>query len=60
MLSFDAFFDLCDYFGMTPEKFFTQYPQESARLRGIRQDLGRLSEKDLALVEELVSRRLEQ
>ena len=56
MLSFEAFFDLCEYFNMTPEEFFTQYPADSARLREVRHNLGELSEEDLILVERLVKR----
>lgn len=56
LLSFDAFFDICDYFNLTPEEFFTQEPADSARLRRLRRELGSLSEEDLLLVESLVER----
>lgn len=56
LLSFDAFFDICDYFNLTPEEFFTQEPTDSARLRKLRRDLGNLSDEDLLLVENLVER----
>ena len=60
LLSFDAFFDICEYFGMTPEEFFAQYPEDSARLTEVRRTIGKLSEEDLVLVERLVKRLMEK
>ena len=55
--SFDAFFDLCDYFGLTPEEFFATAP-ENARLRRLCRKLSSLSEQDLSLTEQLLDRLL--
>ena len=60
LLSFDAFFDICQYFNLTPEEFFTQDPTDNARLREIRHTLTELSDEDLALVEALVKRLAER
>ena len=55
--SFDAFFDLCDYFELTPEEFFASAP-ENAQLRRVSRKLSRLSGQDLSLAEMLIDRLL--
>ncbi|MBQ7840409.1 MAG: helix-turn-helix transcriptional regulator [Lachnospiraceae bacterium] len=60
LLSFDAFFDLCEYFNLTPEEFFTQDKNDTAQRRNIRNKVSELYEEDLALVEQLVERLAER
>lgn len=55
--SFEAFFDLCDYFEMTPAEFFTE-SADSEQLRRIRNKLNSLSCEDLELIELLLDRLL--
>ena len=55
--SFDAFFDLCDYFELTPEEFFAPIP-ENAQCRRLSRKLSALSQQDLKLAEQLVDRLL--
>lgn len=55
--SFEAFFDLCDYFEMTPAEFFTE-SADSEQLRRIRHKLNSLSCEDLELIERLLDRLL--
>lgn len=54
--SFDAFFDLCEYFQLTPEEFFSQDDCDLGQYRRIRHKLEALSAEDLALVEQLLDR----
>lgn len=53
--SFEAFFDLCDYFEITPAEFFTE-SEDSEQLRRIRHKLSDLSHEDLYLIEQLIDR----
>lgn len=53
--SFEAFFDLCEYFEMTPEEFFTK-SAATEQQRHILRQLSRLSGEDLNLVELLLNR----
>ncbi len=53
--SFEAFFDLCEYFEMTPEEFFTK-SATTEQQRHILRQLSRLSGEDLNLVELLLNR----
>lgn len=55
--SFEAFFDLCDYFEMSPAEFFTE-SGDSEQLRRVRHKLNALSGEDLALIEPLLDRML--
>ena len=54
--SFDAFFDLCDYFQLTPEEFFSQDGCQSRQLRRIQRKLEELAPEDLSLVEQILDR----
>lgn len=54
--SFDAFFDLCEYFQLTPEEFFSQDSCSSRQRRRIRRKLDALAPEDLELVEQLLDR----
>lgn len=54
--SFDAFFDLCEYFDLTPEEFFAQTGNETAQKRRILRKLNALRTEDLNLVEQLLDR----
>lgn len=53
--SFEAFFDLCDYFKITPAEFFTE-SKDSEQLRRIRHKLSSLTPEDLYLAEQLIDR----
>ncbi len=55
--SFEAFFDLCDFFTLTPAEFFME-STPTERERRIRRKLDRLSIKDLILLEEIIDRLL--
>ena len=55
--SFDAFFDLCDYFELTPEEFFASVP-ENEQCRRLSRKLSCLAQQDLDLVEQLADRLL--
>lgn len=54
--SFDAFFDLCEYFQLTPAEFFSQDSCDSRQRRCIQHKLEALGPKDLALVEQILDR----
>ena len=54
--SMESFFDLCEYFELTPAEFFTEYPKDSVQLRRIRHKIDHLSEKDLVLLEQLLEK----
>lgn len=54
--SFDAFFDLCSFFGITPADFFAPDTRQSTAFRHTADKLARLSPADLALVDELIDR----
>lgn len=53
--SFEAFFDLCEYFEMTPEEFFTK-SAATEQQRRIQHKMSGLSREDLNLVELLLDR----
>lgn len=55
--SFEAFFDLCDYFEITPAEFFAE-SGDSEQLRRVRHKLNALSCEDLVLIEPLLDRLL--
>lgn len=52
----EPFFDICDYFDMTPAEFFNESPEDSAQLRRIRRKIATLSEEDLTLLEQLLEK----
>lgn len=54
--SFDAFFDLCEYFQLTPEEFFSQDGCDSPQHRRIQHKMESLTAEDLALVEQILDR----
>lgn len=56
--SFDAFFNLCDYFELTPEEFFAMSNSDTAQYRNLKHKISQLSASDLALAEQLVNRLL--
>lgn len=53
--SFEAFFDLCDYFEMTPAEFFTE-SVDSEQQKRIQRKLSALSCEDLSLIDQLLDR----
>jgi len=54
--SMEAFFDICEYFELTPAEFFQDEPKDSAQLRRIRRKLTQLSEDDLTLLEQILDK----
>lgn len=54
--SMDAFFEICDYFNLTPEEFFHKDEKDSPQIRRMIKKLGTLSREDLDLAESLVDR----
>lgn len=56
--SFQAFFDLCEYFDLTPEEFFSQSADTSAQYRRVQKKAAQLSQSDLELIEQLLDRML--
>lgn len=56
--SFDAFFDLCEYFELTPAEFFTA-SAPTKQQRHIQHNLSRLSPEDTALLVQVLDRLLE-
>ena len=54
--SMEAFFDICEYFELTPAEFFQTGSKDSAQLRRIRRRLEELSKEDLTLVEQLLNK----
>lgn len=57
--SFDAFFDLCEYFNLTPEEFFASGAVTDQQRR-IQKKAAVLTPKDLDLLEQLLDRMLIQ
>lgn len=55
--SFDAFFDLCEYFNLTPAEFFSP-DDETEQQRRIRKKLTLLPPEDRTLLEQLLDRML--
>lgn len=53
--SFDAFFDICEYFDLTPAEFFTN-SKLTAQQRRILRQVETLSPADLDLIEQLINR----
>lgn len=53
--SFESFFDLCDYFEITPAEFFTE-SAATKQQRRIQHKLNALSPEDLDLLEQLLDR----
>lgn len=53
--SFSAFFDLCDYFDMTPAEFFAE-SDISTQQRCIQKKISKLSAKDMQLLDQLIDR----
>lgn len=56
--SFQAFFDLCEYFDLTPEEFFSRSADTSAQCRRVQKKAAQLSKADLELLEQLLDRML--
>ena len=54
--SFEAFFDLCDYFEITPEYFFQSPQKDNASLRRIYHKLEQLDAADLELIERVLDK----
>ena len=54
--SFEAFFDICDYFEITPEEFFKDHEKDNPKLRRLRHKLDTLSDEDLALIEKILDK----
>ena len=54
--SLSEFFAICEYFEMTPLEFFDVEVQNPRKSDHLREELDALSEKDLHLVEVLISR----
>lgn len=52
----EPFFDICDYFEMTPAEFFNEDTKDNAQLRRICHKLSTLSEEDLTLLEQLLEK----
>lgn len=52
----EPFFDICDYFELTPAEFFNDSPKDSAQLRRIYHKLEQLSPEDLSLLEQLLDK----
>ena len=48
------FFYICEYFGITPEDFFTQESRYPEQLRELMTDLQQLNESQLAALREIV------
>lgn len=53
--SFDAFFDLCEYFNLTPEEFFASGAATDQERR-VQKKISLLSPEDLSLFEQLLDR----
>ena len=56
--SFDSFFDLCNYFDLTPEEFFAIHDNDTQHRRNLNHNISLLSEEDLALLIEITDRLL--
>ena len=54
-----GFFYICDYLKITPMEFFDETLTDPRRIRGIEEKLKKLSEKQLAAVEQLIDAMLE-
>ena len=52
--SLTGIFYICDYLGLTPKEFFDLDTQNPTRLNAVIQNLKRLNDQQLALVEALV------
>jgi len=52
----ESFFDICDYFEITPAEFFQEPVKDSPQRRRIRQMIDSLPEDDLALLEQLLKK----
>lgn len=52
--SMQIFFYICEYFGITPEDFFTQESRYPEQLRELMTDLQQLNESQLAALREIV------
>ena len=54
MPSMDAFFNICDYLGVSQMEFFDEGVQNPLRLRGLIEDLKKLSDEQLEAVASIV------
>lgn len=54
--SFDAFFDLCNYFDVTPEEFFAAKDDEAPCRRDLNHKASLLSREDLELLTRITDR----
>ena len=52
--SMDAFFNICDYLGISEREFFDDGVQNPVRLRGLIEDLKKLSDEQLEAVASIV------
>lgn len=53
--SLAGLFYICEYFGVTPGEFFEEGNEYPQKLRAIVDDLGKLDEKNLAIVAQIAS-----
>ena len=58
--SLSGFFEICDYFDLTPSEFFDSDMKNPSLIHNIMDKLKKLSEKDLALYNDLLNRFLNQ
>ena len=54
--SMEAFFEICDYFGISPVEFFDSSIKNPERIHKITDKLNLLSEEDLAFYESVLDR----
>ncbi|MBR2950556.1 MAG: helix-turn-helix transcriptional regulator [Lachnospiraceae bacterium] len=52
----EPFFDICEYFELTPAEFFQDTQKDSAQLRRIIHKARKLSDKDLELLEQILDK----
>ena len=58
--SMSGFFEICDYFDLTPSEFFDRDMKNPSLMHRITDNLKKLSEEDLALYNDLLNRFLNQ
>lgn len=56
--SFDVFFDLCEYFNITPDEFFAVHDDDTRNRRNLDHKVSLLSNDDIILLEQLAERLL--
>ncbi len=54
MPSFEAFFSICDYLGITPQEFFDYDSTDPSRIDAIAEDMKDLSDEQLETIASLV------